>query len=381
MSRTSKVLCILSVTALIGVAADMTMTMTVEQLTSFIKSSVQKHFPDRQVADYLKHVKLSNKLDDRTIEDLQGMGAGPKTVAAMRELGEKSASLAPPPPPPAPHEYKQPPPPDSIEQAKILDAARDYALNYDRSLPNFICAEVVRRYVDPYHTGPRSLLDPDWRLADTITSKLTYFDHEEKYEVQMVNNTSVVNKGYDSVGGAVSRGEFGSMMREIFDKTSEARFGWDKWTTLRGRLTYVFAFDIAQPNSKYTIDWERSNLIRPALRGKIYVDKDTDMITRIMETPYDIPAAYPVQAVTTILDFDFVKIGDSEYLVPLKSVTTAATVKYLSRNEKEFRLYQRFGAATSIKFADVTNNPLPADKTEETPVGAPATQTPQKPPQ
>jgi len=368
-----KLLPILAVTVLMASGPDM--TMSVDQLVSFIKSSVQKHFPDKQVAEYLKHVRLSNKLDDRTIEDLQGLGAGPKTVAAMRDLGDKTATLPPPPPPPPQHVYQQPPPPDSIEQGKILDAARDYAMNYDRSLPNFICAEVVRRYVDPYHTGVRALSDPDWRLMDTITSKLTYFEHQEKYELQMVNNTSVLNKGYDSVGGAVSRGEFGSMMREIFDPSSEARWGWDHWTTLRGRSTYVFAFDIEQPHSQYSIDWEKSNLIHPALRGKIYVDKETTMITRILETPYDIPATYPVQAVTTTLDFDFVKIGDSEYLVPLKSVTTAATVKYLSRNEKEFRLYQMFGAATSIRF-DLPIEPLPADKTQETPPG----QQPKKPP-
>lgn len=342
-----------------------TMTLTVDQLVSFIKSSVQKHYPDKEVAEYLKHVTLTNKLEDDTVEDLQGLGAGPKTIAALHDLRDSSAKLQPPPPvvpkaPPKPLD-----PPDSIEQAKVIDEAREYAMNYDKQLPNFICAEIQRRFEDPIHRSTRSLDDPDWRLRDTITTKLTYFDHQEKYEVQMVNNTSVTNMPIEKLGGAVSRGEFGSMMRYIFDRDSQAHFEWDKWATLRGRRAYVFTFDIDQEHSKYQIVWDNSQELRPAYRGKIFVDKETKMIVRIVETPYDIPTTYPVQAVTDTLDFDFQKIGDSEYLVPLKAVVISATNRYLSRNDKEFRLYRRFGADTTIKFE--TPDPLPADKLKEKP--------------
>jgi hypothetical protein len=359
-----KALCFLVLAAFAAAAAEM--TMSVDQLVSFIKSSVQKKFPDKEIAEYLKHVKLSNKLDDRTVEDLQGLGAGPKTTAALHDLRDSTENLAPPPvaaPKPAPKPLD---PPDSIEQAKIIDAAREYAMNYEKQLPDFMCAEIQRRYVDPFHRSTKSLDDPDWRLQDTITTKLTYFDHKEKYEVQMVNNTSVMNMPMEKLGGAVSRGEFGSMMRYIFDRDSEARFEWDHWATLRGRRTYVFAFDIDEAHSKYQIMWDNSLELRPAYRGKIYVDKDTNMIVRIVETPYDIPSTYPVQAVSDTLDFDFTKIGDSEYLVPMKAVILSATSKYLARNDKEFRMYQKFGTASTIKF-DIPPEPLPPEKTREKP--------------
>ncbi len=79
--------------------------MTVEKLKGFIESSVKLKTPDKQVAAYLKHIQLSDKLDDRTIEDLQGMGAGPQTVGALKVLAEASKNLtaeaapAPKPPP------------------------------------------------------------------------------------------------------------------------------------------------------------------------------------------------------------------------------------------------------------------------------------------
>ena len=60
--------------------------MSVAQLVSFVKSSIELHHSDRQVAEYLKKVTLSNRLDARTAEDLQGLGAGPRTVEALNAL-------------------------------------------------------------------------------------------------------------------------------------------------------------------------------------------------------------------------------------------------------------------------------------------------------
>src|SRR5579863_6822708 len=89
------------------------LNMTADQVYAFIKSSIQLHHDDRKVAEYVKKIKLSDKLDERRVEELQGMGAGPHTVAALRTLSTSSASL-PAPPPPAPVVPKPViPPPDS----------------------------------------------------------------------------------------------------------------------------------------------------------------------------------------------------------------------------------------------------------------------------
>src|SRR5713226_9712055 len=105
------------------------MRMSVEQLMQFIQSSIKLNHEDRRVAEYLKKVKLSNRLDDRVIEDLQGQGAGPRTVAAMRELAAGTKDLAPPPPV-VPKPTPTPiPGPSPEEQKKIIEEVRDYAKN------------------------------------------------------------------------------------------------------------------------------------------------------------------------------------------------------------------------------------------------------------
>src|SRR5450631_3123312 len=140
----SNVRWILCLVTAVGLAATAEMSLTVAKLVAFIHSAVHLKQPDRQVAEYLKHVKMVEKLDDQTIEDLQGQGAGAKTVAVLKELGTASATLskAAPPPPPKPV-YVQKPAPDSIEQGKIIEETREYAKNYTKNLPHFLCVQVT----------------------------------------------------------------------------------------------------------------------------------------------------------------------------------------------------------------------------------------------
>ncbi len=94
---------------------------TVDQLSSFIQSSIHLKHDDRQVAAYLRKVTLTQKLTESTLEDLQGMGAGPKTIEALKSLRDASKSLpAPPPPAPKAEPVTIPPPPEE-EQKKVLD--------------------------------------------------------------------------------------------------------------------------------------------------------------------------------------------------------------------------------------------------------------------
>src|SRR5436190_22503312 len=84
---------LLAVLALYCAAASAQIT-TVQQLVTFVKSSVQLHQNDLEVANYLRTVKLKERLDERTVEQLQGPGGlGPKTIAALHDLSVKSAGL------------------------------------------------------------------------------------------------------------------------------------------------------------------------------------------------------------------------------------------------------------------------------------------------
>jgi hypothetical protein len=344
--------------AAVGLAAA-DMSLTVDKLTAFIRSAIQRKTLDKDVAEYLHHVKIVEKLDDRIVEELQGMGAGAKTVAALRVLRDASTNLPVAAPPPPKAVYVPAPPPGSVEQAKIIDEAREYVMNYTKNLPNFICVQVTRRSFDPKGKD-------NWYHADTITTRLTYDGQKEDYQVILHNDQPVTNKSMEAFGGTTSAGEFGTMMKEIFEPESHARFSWDHWGTLRGRPTYVFAYNIEQQFSRYHMIVETNLDIVPAYRGLIYIDQDTKMVTKLTLDPYNLPETFPVRESHQSLDYDFEEIADGKYLLPLKSVLVASRSRESTKNETEFRLYRKFETGSTIKF-DVTPEPLSDDKTKEKP--------------
>jgi hypothetical protein len=333
------------------------MRMSVEQLRQFVQSAIKLKQDDRQVADYLRKVKLTNQLDDQTVEDLQGLGAGPKTVAALRILSEASGSLPKAPPPPPAPVYHPPPPPSSEEQARVLDAAREYALSYSTRLPDFICTQVTRRFVDPTgHSG--------WYAADVITERLSYYEQHENYKVVMVNSKPT-EVDHEKLGGAISSGEWASMMREIFDPATGTRFEWERWATLRGRRTHVYNYFVSQDRSKYDIRVPDRHVI-VAYKGLAYVDKETNAIAKITMQAVDVPSDFPVQEVQIGLDYDKTDISGHSFVLPIKFVLTSREGRYLSKNEVEFRMYRKFSTEATIQFE--TPDALPADATKEQPV-------------
>ncbi len=345
----------LALAVLAAALAAAQMKMTVDQLVGFIRSSIELKHDDKQVSAYLKKVALTQRLDAAVVEDLQGLGAGPRTVQALNDLAAASAALPAavktPPPPPAPAI----PPPSLADQKRIIEEAREYALGYSKRLPDFICTQVTRRFVDP--TGLEF-----WQRQDVVTVRLSYFEQKEDYKVIMVNN-HVTDVPYERLGGTTSSGEFGSMMREIFEPPTEAEFKWERWGTLRGRRMHVYSYRVRQPRSKYRIVWDRSEEIVAGYRGLIFIEKDVPVVHRITLVAEEIPTSFPVQEVGTTLDYDLTKIGDREFVLPLRAEVKSRSGRMLVRNDVEFRLYRKFGAEATITFD--TPDPLPESALKE----------------
>jgi hypothetical protein len=365
--------------------------MNVEQVADFIRSELAlKQHSDKQIAIEVRKLQLTEKLTDKTIIDLQAQGAGPKTVEALRYLRDQTATKTAPSrdatyspatapespistgPPTAKLSTQAPPipPPDSIRQKQILDSMTDYALNYTKSLPNFFCVEVTRQYVDP-NAGDH------YRSYGTILAKVGYNEGAEHYNVYSLNG-KLVDTTMDAVktGGAVSTGEFGSMMREIFEPKSAAEFNWDHWATLRGRRMAVFNYFIDSGHSAWSItygsDKNDEQRIITAYRGLIYADPNTGEIARIKFVAVDIPRTFPISETSDTLDYDLVDISGQQFVVPLKALVLMKAGRESSKNEIEFRNYRKFEAGSTITY-DLNPNappPLPSAATDEKPATA-----------
>ena len=348
-------------------AAAQTQTLTLDQLLKFLSSSVDLKMSDSEVAKFLVKTKLSEKLDDVTIEKLLAGGIGPKTLNALRTLRDQSESLSTAKPVPPPQKVELPPVPNSEEQAAIIDEVREYALNYSKSLPNFLSTQVVRRYQAgaPGSRYNRNRSEPSWVQVDLLTLRLSYFDQKEDYKL-ILHNNSPTTQDYKSVGGATSTGEFGSLLRDIFEPRTHAHFEWDGWARLRDQLVMAFHYNVEQANSNGASSTRSKEHIVPAYSGRILIDKDTHVVLRVTLNADNIPATFPVKMATTILDYDYTDISGHQFLLPLKSETQMSADGVLSRNDTEFRLYRKYSAEAEIKY-DITPDAIPADQTKETP--------------
>jgi len=336
--------------------------MTVDQLVGFVRSSVQLHEDDKKISEVVKKVQLSNKLEAHTVEEMQTLGAGRLTMAALKALSVESSSL-PAASEPAPKPVAAPlQAPSAQDQQQILSEITENALNYSNSLPNFICLQVTKRYVDPAGTD-------QFRLTDTIAERLSYFEHKEDYKVISVNGTPVTNRKHEQLGGATSSGEFGSMLLQIFTPQSQTDFHWERFGKLRDHIMQVYSFRVLQSNSQYSITAQDvSRTIVVGYHGLVFADRESKQVMRITMEADDIPADFPIRSASETLDYDSIAISGQKFVLPLKVDMRMRDGKNMMKNEAEFRLYNKFGSDSSIQFSDAAGSDPggaePGDKTK-----------------
>jgi hypothetical protein len=316
---------------------------SVNELVAHLRAAVAKSEPDIQIAKYLQKVKLTQSLDDTTIEQLESDGVGPKGVEALQALRDASHAL--PPPAEAVPGFALPAPPALEDLRRTLVETRKLALGYTETLPDFICTENVRRYLDPKGAG-------SWKETDTLTVKLSYYQQKEDYQLLLVNGRQAA-KSYESAGGAISKGEFGSMLLEIFDPATAAVFRWDHWTTLRKRRAIVFSYRIGAAKSHYKIvfdgNGERLTVVA-GQHGLVYVDPETNMVLRLTRDADNLPASFPIQRASALLDYDFTDVGGKPFLLPLRAEIRMLSPSGQNRNVVEFLGYRKFSGESSISF-------------------------------
>ena len=358
-----KLLCI---GLLAAVAALAQAGLRFDQLRDLLRSSITQGLSDKDVAKYLKTQELSFALTPVMVEEFQGLGVGPRTLAELRRLEESSRGM-PPPDAAVVREERPvgPPPPSEEEQQRIIAEARRNALEYTDRLPDFLCLQITRRYIDP------SGLEMDWLKYDELKTRVSYVEGSENYDLVSVNN-QVAEKPLQEVGGATSTGEFGSMLRELFAPMTGAKFSWARHSLLRGRPVYVFNFQVSRAGSRWRLNYRAGpgdgpgQEIVTAYGGLVYVDKETERTLRVAMQAEAIPSTFPIQKASSRLDYDYIDISGVEFLLPLKAQVRMRTGREMTRNDVEFRLYRKFSAEATISFTEIDDvDPLPEEEAGE----------------
>jgi hypothetical protein len=140
------------------------------------------------------------------------------------------------------------------------------------------------------------------------------------------------------------------MLRQVFEPASHTRFQWTRWTQWHGQPAMIFHYAVDQANSRWALDYLRREHLTPGYSGYLVIDKESHAILRITQRADNIPPSFPIQAAETILDYDYRDIGGRQFLLPVKAQMDMTSDGTRTRNETDFRNYQKYSADAVITF-------------------------------
>ena len=261
----------------------------------------------------------------------------------------------------------------TADQARVLESARAAALAYTVSLPNFICTQITHREAqDQVNFGtsfngagssrgggglPGGSRAPGG-MHDVIEEQLTFFEQMEHYKVIAVNGKKASGQKHMQFAGAVSAGEFGSALRNLFDARSHAEFWWEKATNLNGRSVDVFKFYVSSQNGTIVMERDTDQKILVASSGRLFVDSKTFEVVRIRST-LELPVDFPIKMVTIEVTYRPVEIAGKSYNLPNDSEVRMKDSKRLYVNRIQFRDYHKFAVESTIHYDGQPSMPNP----------------------
>jgi len=245
------------------------------------------------------------------------------------------------------------PPPSPQEQARFLAGARQNAMDYAKSLPDFLCTQRIERY-----TGPT------WR--DTLTVQLGYYQGKEQYSLAAINGRRTAEP-YESISGLTNYGDFGSVLRSILGTNSAAAFQFRQWTSIRGRPAAIYSYRLAAADSDYGLIYGLAGeTVRKVvgLTGEVALDRETQAVLRLTYTADEIPAEFPVRSSRTRVAYDYAEIGGRRYLLPsdaeVEMQVQQPPVRGLARTFRSvvsFRSYRKFSSDSTVHFGEEPAKP------------------------
>ena len=238
------------------------------------------------------------------------------------------------------------PQPSADELEAIVSGARKRALDYSKSLPNFVCVEVTNRSVDQSGNG-------NWKHRDSIAELLTYHDNLESRSTLEVNGKrSSLTRAEMNSTWPMSIGEFGALLNLVFAPSSKTQFEWKEAGTLgdgSGTLQ-VLSYRVDHANATLNLNEGNNHTIGVGFHGLVYIDATTSGVRRVTVEADDLPRNFSMHAAAMTVDYDYVSIAARDYLLPVHSTVSLQRHRHqIELNEISFRNYRRFASRAKIK--------------------------------
>lgn len=217
-----------------------------------------------------------------------------------------------------------------------------------KAQPNYICLETIERS----QRDPRKKRDS---LLDVLRLEVAVIGHKEMYAWPGSNHfddTELVDRV--PAGGTIGSGAFAIHAWNLF-ATGGPSIQSGEWTVVDGRRLARFPYDVSQLASGFRLRVNRSgDWAVVAYHGSIWIDPETQEVTRIEMIADQIPLQLGLLQTDTTVDFGEIPIDGQPYRLP---VETSDSVTMFSgqenRNAGRFSACRRFVGESKLVFGDV----------------------------
>jgi hypothetical protein len=225
----------------------------------------------------------------------------------------------------------------------LVEETKQWAQTFTNGLPNYVCDQVTTRYMQRSRAS-------DWEPLDVISAKVVYEDGQEDYKEIMVGGKKT-NKSMMDLGGSTSVGEFASTLHSLFSNRTNAEFKLYESSSVGGNASSIYDFKVVLRSSDWLIKVGGQELL-PAYSGSVWIDKHSAEVRRIEMQADNIPKDYPLDSIQMAVDYDKVRLGTQEYLLPIHSENLACWrgQPVCTKNAIDFRDYHKFTGESTIEF-------------------------------
>ena len=231
--------------------------------------------------------------------------------------------------------------PPVAEWSRWIESVRQRALEYSDALPDFICSQKTRRYT----ASPESTT---WQAQDVWEAELSYNQKTERYSHIRLNGKAS-RRQLESLGGALSIGEFGSLLRTLFLPETQGEFWKEGEEQFQGSAAIIVGFRVSQERSGWTLSFKKSHSLRVAYRGRVWVDATNYQVLRITQESLKLPPTFPIaySEATTVYSYVSVPgLDGKNFLLPQTAhlILHERQPPIRSLNVIDFRNYRKFTA-------------------------------------
>lgn len=244
----------------------------------------------------------------------------------------------------------------ALESPDVAAAMRRIRVRVARDLnrlPNYTCLENIERSVQP--AGSKR-----FELQDIVRLEVALVDNAEMFawpgsrEFQSLKLRELVS------GGAIGNGSFALHAKSVFNSKS-ASIEYIGPTKLNGRDAIEYKYNIPRPASSFLL---RHGMIEATVGygGSFFVEPNTDQLMRLEVRANDIPNQLGISAEVEILDYQQVRLGDADFLLPKGSEMRMSTSDgETSMNKTTFTACRQYSTESTLIFADPSDpSGLPA---------------------